>query len=181
MHHPLREQPSKSRKLEEKNSKEKSEIERSVAPTKSMTTQSLEICSSKSVINIDSHMNSPNPAPVASKFSNTSCIEKPFPILQTMRLLSAIEDDIGSVGPLINIFLMRINTIESEVDDRSKHDFDSILQDGKFIDCIKSAKAILAEKLSNTAVKLSENKTKAYLTVIEHVNQLLEKRASWRI
>ena len=171
-----REEPSKSKEFEERNAKGKSELESSVTPTKSIGSQNVEICSSKSTTNIDSHMNSPNPAPVASKFSNSSTMGKSFPILQTLRLLSAIEDDIGSVGPHINIFLMRINTIESEANDRSKHDYTSILKDGKFIDCIKSAKAILAEKLSNIAVKLSENKTKAYLTVIEHVNQLLEAK-----
>ena len=172
-----KQEPSKSMESTDGNPKGKSELERSVRTTKSIGKQNIEICSNKSTLNIDSHMNSPNPAPVLSKFSNMSSMGKSFPILQTLRLLSAIEDDIGSVGPLINIFLMRINTMESETNDKSNRDFISILKDGKFIDCIKSAKAILEEKLSNTAVKLSENKTKAYLTVIEHVNQLLETKS----
>ena len=56
-----------------------------------------------------------------------------FPIMQTLRLLSAIEEDLGLIGSQINTFLMRINTIEIDSNTCSNYNSALFLKDKKFL------------------------------------------------
>lgn len=122
--------------------------------------------------NIDQLINAPNPAPVIMKNNAISNVGKGVPVLQTLQLLSAIEDDLEKMGSTINQCLMRANVIEQN--SGFKGNSVSLLEDLNFCLLLRSCKTILHKKLSNLSSSLSENKVRAYITCNEHINKLLE-------
>ena len=161
------------------NNDSESDVEICYIPTKSKANKDTKLSTQTPSINIASYTNSSNPDSVVSKVDEMSSVHNQPPVIQTLRLLSAIEEDLDYVGPEINRFLMQINTID--VDHSLEDNSISIIKDYRFLNCLKSSKAILSKKLSNTNIQLSENKTKAYHKTIEHINQLLETNNSLAI
>ena len=119
----------------------------------------------------ESLMNTPNPTPVILEEDNICEAGKKSPALQTLRLLSVIENDLGYLGAKINQFLMRANAVELS---NSGEDITaSLLGDSEFGHFLSSCKSVLSKKLSKS-LSLTENKTRAYIASIEHIHKLLD-------
>ena len=129
--------------------------------------------SKPTLINIDSLINTPNPGPLIMKDSETEEAGKMASVLQTLRLLYAIEDDLEHLGSAINTYFMRVSAAEQQ--NRGHKDNSALLlNDSQFLVFLKSCKEILQNKLSFTSYGLSKNKERAFLTSIQHINKLLQ-------
>jgi len=124
-------------------------------------------------INIDSLINTPNPSPLIMKDNETADTRTMASVLQTLRLLSAIEDDLEHLGSAINTYFMRVSSVEQQ-NSFYKDNSSLLLNDSEFLVFLKSCKEILHNKLSFVSYGLSKNKERAFLTSIEHINKLLE-------